>query len=386
MTPAARVQAAIELLDRIAAGQAAEQALTSWGRAARYAGSKDRAAVRDLVFDALRCWRSTAALGGGETGRARLLGLLRLREEDPDAIFTGQGHAPAPLGADEQAAGQAPEGAAALDLPDWLAARFRDSLGSVAEATALALRSRAEVFLRVNLLRATRDTALARLAEDGILAEPHDLSATALRVTGGARGIMRSSTYLEGLVELQDAASQAVVDLLPLEPGMQVLDYCAGGGGKALAMAARMRGGPVVAHDAAPKRMVDLPARATRAGADVRITATPVGDFDLVLCDVPCSGSGAWRRAPEGKWRLTEARLADLCSIQSEILDQAAGFVVEGGVLAYATCSVLAEENAAQVSAFLDRRPGWSVKVQRQFLPETGGDGFFAAVLRRTAT
>ncbi|MCR9271915.1 MULTISPECIES: RsmB/NOP family class I SAM-dependent RNA methyltransferase [Mameliella] len=386
MTPAARVQAAIELLDRIAAGQAAEQALTSWGRAARYAGSKDRAAVRDLVFDALRCWRSTAALGGGETGRARLLGLLRLREEDPDTIFTGLGHAPAPLGADEQAAGQAPEGAAALDLPDWLAARFRDSLGSAAEATALALRSRAEVFLRVNLLRATPDTALARLAEDGILAEPHDLSATALRVTGGARGIMRSSTYLDGLVELQDAASQAVVDLLPLKPGMRVLDYCAGGGGKALAMAAPMRGGPVVAHDAAPKRMVDLPARAARAGADVRITATPEGDFDLVLCDVPCSGSGAWRRAPEGKWRLTEARLADLCTIQSEILDQAAGFVVEGGVLAYATCSVLAEENAAQVSAFLDRRPGWAVEVQRQFLPESGGDGFFAAVLRRTDT
>ncbi|WP_300444732.1 RsmB/NOP family class I SAM-dependent RNA methyltransferase [uncultured Mameliella sp.] len=386
MTPAARVQAAIELLDRIAAGQAAEQALTSWGRAARYAGSKDRAAVRDLVFDALRCWRSSAALGGGDTGRARLLGLLRLREEDPAAIFTGQGHAPAPLDEDELAAGQPPQGAAALDLPDWLALRFLDSLGPAAEATALALRSRANVFLRVNLLRATPESALARLAEDGIRAAPHDLSPTALRVTEGARGIMRCGAYLDGLVELQDAASQAVVDLLPLEPGMRVLDYCAGGGGKALAMAARMQGGPVVAHDAAPKRMVDLPARAARAGADVRIAAKPKGDFDLVLCDVPCSGSGAWRRAPEGKWRLTETRLAELCAIQSEILNQAAGCVAKGGVLAYATCSVLAEENAAQVSGFLDRSPGWTVEDQRQFLPESGGDGFFAAVLRRTAT
>ncbi|WP_420325401.1 RsmB/NOP family class I SAM-dependent RNA methyltransferase [Mameliella sp.] len=386
MTPAARVQAAIELLDRIAAGQAAEQALTSWGRSARYAGSKDRAAVRDLVFDALRCWRSTAALGGGETGRARLLGLLRLREEDPAQVFSGQGHAPAPLDADELAAGQAPHGAAALDLPDWLAPRFRDSLGAEADATALALRSRADVFLRVNLLRATPETAMARLGQDGILAEPHELSATALRVTEGARRIMRSGAYLDGLVELQDAASQAVVDLLPLEPGMRVLDYCAGGGGKALAMAAQMRGGPVVAHDAAPKRMIDLPARASRAGADVRIAARPKGDFDLVLCDVPCSGSGAWRRAPEGKWRLTEERLDELCAIQADILDRAVGYVVKGGVLAYATCSVLAEENATQVSAFLERRPGWSVEEQRQFLPGSGGDGFFAAVLRRTAT
>ncbi|MBY6161675.1 RsmB/NOP family class I SAM-dependent RNA methyltransferase [Mameliella alba] len=383
MTPAARAQAAIELLDQIAAGKPAEQALTSWGRASRYAGSKDRAAVRDLVFDVLRCWRSSAVAGGGESGRARLLGALRLRGEDPDTVFTGLGHAPSPLSTEEQAAGRPLDGNEAMDLPDWLAERFRKSLDDRAESTAEALRHRADVFLRVNLLRGDLGAAIAQLAGEGIAAEPHELSPTALRVTEGARKVNRSQAYTQGLVELQDSASQAVVDLMPLSAGQSVLDFCAGGGGKALAMAARMQGGPVFAHDAAPRRMVDLPARAARAGADIRLVHDPRGPFDLVLCDVPCSGSGSWRRAPEGKWRLTEDRLAELCRIQAEIMDQASQMVAPGGVLGFATCSVLHEENADQVSAFLDRTPGWKIEAQRQWLPSDGGDGFFAAVLRR---
>ncbi|MBV7393058.1 RsmB/NOP family class I SAM-dependent RNA methyltransferase [Mameliella sediminis] len=383
MTPAARAQAAIELLDQIAAGKPAEQALTSWGRASRYAGSKDRAAVRDLVFDVLRCWRSSAVAGGGESGRARLLGALRLRGEDPDTVFTGLGHAPSPLSTEEQAAGRPLDVNEAMDLPDWLAERFRKSLDDRAESTAEALRHRADVFLRVNLLRGDLGAAIAQLAGEGIAAEPHELSPTALRVTEGARKVNRSHAYTQGLVELQDAASQAVVDLMPLSAGQSVLDFCAGGGGKALAMAARMQGGPVFAHDAAPRRMVDLPARAARAGADIRLVHDPRGPFDLVLCDVPCSGSGSWRRAPEGKWRLTEDRLAELCRIQAEIMDQASQMVAPGGVLGFATCSVLHEENADQVSAFLDRTPGWKIEAQRQWLPSDGGDGFFAAVLRR---
>lgn len=382
MTPAARAEAAIRILDGIAAGQPAEQLLTTWGRTARYAGSKDRAAVRDHVFDALRCWRSAAALGGGESGRARMLGLARLQGLDPATLFSGEGHGPAPLTEAEQAAGRPPEGAEAWDLPDWLAAQFRDSLGPAAEATALALRARAEVFLRVNTLKARLPEAQTRLAEDGIGTVPHPLSPTALRVTGGARAIARSAAYAQGLVDLQDAASQAVVDMLPLSPGMRVLDYCAGGGGKALAMAARMGTGPVDAHDAAPRRMADLPARAARAGAAIRTLSAPRGPYDLVLCDVPCSGSGAWRRAPEGKWRLTEARLADLLSIQAGILDTAAGLVAPGGTLAYATCSVLHAENAGQIAAFTRRRPQWRVTAQRQFLPEEGGDGFHIAIMR----
>jgi len=383
MTPAARVQAAIELLDAIAAGKPAEQALTSWARSARYAGSKDRAAVRDHVFDALRCWRSAGVRGGGDSGRARMIGLLRLQDQALAPLFSGQGHAPAPLTGAEEAAGRPPDGAEAWDLPDWLATRFRESLGADAGAVAQALRTRADVFLRVNTLKATVDTARAALGRDGIVAEPHVLSPTALRVTEGTRAVARSDAFQSGLVELQDVASQAVVDALPVSKGMRVMDYCAGGGGKALALAARLQGGAVDAHDAAPRRMADLPSRALRAGADIRPVAKPQGLYDLVLCDAPCSGSGAWRRSPDGKWRLTPARLEELRNTQAAILDRAANLVSNEGWLAYATCSVLAEENAEQVAGFFRRAPDWRLQDSRQFLPMAGGDGFFVAILTR---
>lgn len=384
MTPAARIQAAAEILDRIASGTPAEQALLGWSRASRFAGSKDRAAVRDHVFDVLRRWRSTAAAGGGERGRARMLGLLRQDGIDPDTLFTGEGHAPSPLSEDERAAGRVPEGAEALDMPDWLWPRFSASLGAETVPAAEALRHRAPVFLRVNTLRNTLDEAQAELAAEGIETRPHPLADTALEVIAGARGIARSAAFTEGLVELQDAASQAVVAQLPLGPGQRVLDYCAGGGGKALAMAARLRGA-VEAHDADPGRMSDLPARAARAGAEIVRAAKPSGRYDLVLCDVPCSGSGSWRRAPEGKWRLTEEGLTRLLSVQAGILDTVAPLVADGGTLAYVTCSMLAPENAAQVESFLGRHAGWQVVTQRQFLPRDGGDGFFMACLTRTA-
>lgn len=381
MLPAARIQAAAEVLDRIAQGTAAEKALLGWSRAARYAGSKDRTAVRDHVFDVLRRWRSTAATGGGETGRARMLGLLRQDGIDPETLFTGVGHAPAPLSPDELAAGCAASGAEALDLPDWLLPLWTQSLGDAATDTALALRQRAPVFLRVNLARITRPDAQALLASEGIESQPHPLAQTALEVTSGARAISRASAYTDGLVELQDAASQAVVEALPLAPNDRVLDYCAGGGGKALAMAART-GTEVYAHDSDPARMKDLPARSARAGADIRAVTAPDGLYDLVLCDVPCSGAGSWRRAPEGKWRLSANGLDALIETQSDILRKAATLVAPGGTLAYATCSVLISENADRIDAALATMPGWTLETSRQFLPSDGGDGFFLACLR----
>lgn len=382
MTPAARVAAAIDILDRIASGAPAEKVLTTWARQSRFAGSKDRAAVRDHVFDVLRCWRSTAALGGGDSGRARMLGLLRMQGIPEDSLFTGEGHAPARLTETERAAGCAPEGYEVWDLPDWLAERFAASLGDRALVVARALRSRAEVFLRINALRGDVEMAVQALRGDGITVDPHPLARLALRVTEGARRVARSSAYLSGLVELQDAASQAVIEALPLSEGREVLDYCAGGGGKTLALAARLNG-PVTAHDADPRRMSDLPVRAARAGANVKISSDPKGPYDLVLCDAPCSGSGAWRRSPEGKWRLTEARLDALCRTQAEILDRCSGLVRPGGVLAYVTCSVLEEENGTRIAGFLETRPDWTLELERRFLPQDGGDGFFVAVLRR---
>jgi 16S rRNA (cytosine967-C5)-methyltransferase len=239
------------------------------------------------------------------------------------------------------------------------------------------------VFLRVNAARATRAEAAARLAAEGVATAPHPLAGLALQVTENAERIAQTAAFSEGLVELQDAASQAVVEALPLAPGMRVLDLCAGGGGKALAMAAR--GAQVTAHDAAPARMRDLPARAARAGVRVGLSDRPeaLAPFDLVLADAPCSGSGAWRRSPEGKWRLTPAALSALQETQAGILDRAAGCVAPGGWLAYATCSLLAAENEAQVAAFAARQAGFALQHERRFSPLEGGDGFHLALFRR---
>lgn len=364
----------------------AEQALTNWGRASRFAGSGDRAAVRDLVFDALRCRRSFAALGGSETGRGLILGGLRAAGIDPDLAFGTGPHAPAPLTEAERVApGPMPE-LVALDCPDWLAPSLRASLGDDFAAVMGLLRQRAPVFLRVNLRRLSRAAVCDALAAAGIGSRPHPLADTALEVTAGARKVSGSSAYLSGLVELQDAASQAVVEALPLADGQRVLDFCAGGGGKSLAMAARADLA-LTAHDADPRRMRDLPARAERAGVRLRITETarlPRGSFDLVLADVPCSGSGSWRRAPEAKWALTAGRLAELRATQAAILSQVAPLVAPGGTLAYATCSLLDDENAAQIDRFLDDHAGWRRAFSRRWTPLDGGDGFFLAILTRS--
>lgn len=386
MTPGARVAAAAAILDTIRGGTPAEMALTRWARASRFAGSKDRAAVRDHVFDALRRWRSCAALGGGESGRARMIGLLRGEGIDPATLFTGDGHAPAPLSPAEDAAGAQPQGLDALDLPDWLWPLWQNSLGEAAEACAETLRHRAPVMLRVNTARMPRADARQALADAGIEAVEAAIAPTALVVTEGARRIAQSTPFLDGLVELQDGASQASICELPDVTVGNILDFCAGGGGKALAMAARF-GCAVTAHDAAPGRMKDIPARAARAGARIAcadMAGVQAGaPYGLVLTDVPCSGGGAWRRAPEGKWALTRQRLDELNHVQDAILDQAAGLVVPGGALAYATCSVLDCENRDRITAFLARSPGWRIMHERRWLPSQEGDGFFLCVLEK---
>lgn len=388
MTPAARVAAAIEVLEAVIDGQATEAALLSWARGSRYAGSKDRAAVRDLVFEARRKWASSSAIGGTKTGRAVMLGLLTQTEADIEALFSGAGYGPAPLSEDELAQLDAEHGlsdAERLDLPEWVWERLRAQYGDAAETIAAALRARAAVFLRVNTAKATREDAADTLRAVGIETSPHELATTALEVVSGARQIRNSQAYQEGVVELQDAASQAVVASLGVKPGDSVLDYCAGGGGKALALAAL--GAEVSAHDIAPERMSDLPVRAARAGAEIAVlTPDDLGSaaaFDLVLCDAPCSGSGAWRRSPDGKWKLSEADLDALRQTQLEVLTKAQDFVGPSGRLAYVTCSVLEAENDATVRAFLDAVPGWRCADRTAWLPTEGGDGFFLQLLER---
>ncbi|PPB81245.1 16S rRNA (cytosine967-C5)-methyltransferase [Albidovulum inexpectatum] len=395
MTPEARIQAAIGVLDRILAGEPAERTLTNWARASRFAGSGDRAAIRDHVFDALRCLRSFTALSGAAepSGRAAMIGALRAHGRNPDDIFTGQGHAPSPLTPEERnALAAAPALDAlprnvALDCPDWIAPHLRRALQEDFAPVLRAMRERAPVFLRVNAAKADVGTAIAALAADGIVAAPDPAVSHALRVIEGARRITGGHAYRDGVVELQDLSPQAAVQDLPLGDGMRVLDYCAGGGGKSLAMAARARI-DIVAHDIARQRMRDLPERARRAGANIRLAqpGKPIGkDFDLVLADVPCSGTGTWRRTPDAKWRLTESRLGELLQTQSLILDRAADLVAPKGWLAYMTCSLVDLENGDQVRAFLSRHRGWTLGKERLFTPLSAGDGFYMALLTREA-
>ncbi|SUZ33406.1 Ribosomal RNA small subunit methyltransferase B [Roseibaca ekhonensis] len=381
MTPGARLQSAIEILDRILARQPAEQALTNWARGHRFAGSKDRAAIRDHVFDCIRCKRSFAHLGGRTDGRGLVLGLLRDAGTDPETLFTGEGYGPRKLAQDDMPDPAPMPRAVALDCPDWLLPELDRSLGANTDQVLLAMRHRAPVFLRVNEARATREQAAALLAADGIETRPVPLANTALEVTAQARRVRQSAAFADGLIELQDAASQAVIAALPDISGAKVLDYCAGGGGKALAMAAR--GADVTAHDADAARMKDLPERAARAGVQIACCARPEGVFDLVLADVPCSGSGAWRRAPEGKWALTPDRLAQLRTLQQEILAKAWAHVRPGGCLAYATCSLLDVENDLAVACFATTIGGRSPSNTLNLTPLDGGDGFFGSLIHK---
>ena len=225
---------------------------------------------------------------------------------------------------------------------------------------------------------------MEKLSQEGIETRTNPLAPTALTVIAGERKIRNSSSYLEGDIELQDASSQAVVAAIP--HGARVLDYCAGGGGKALAIAMDSDTA-VFAHDIDPARMRDLPARATRAGVTVHHldaeNMTAQTPFDVVLCDAPCSGSGAWRRSAEGKWTLSEQRLKGLTQIQDDILDKAAKLTANMGTLVYATCSVFSAENERRITAFLTRHPEWAQVYSKRFDIDENGDGFFTSHLMR---
>ncbi|WBU61900.1 RsmB/NOP family class I SAM-dependent RNA methyltransferase [Paracoccus albus] len=385
MTPAARINAAIGILNDVLSGQPAEQALLSWSRKSRFAGSGDRAAIRDLVFEALRRRDSLAALGGGLHGRGLMIGLLRANGTDPATIFTGEGYAPETLSADEVTGGvPAAEATNMHDLPEWLWPQWQASLKEDALSAAHQMRSRAPIWLRVNPHKADPATIRDQLAHQGIETEKAPQSATALRVIEGERRVSGSQAYMEGWVELQDLSPQLACEMLPLSTGIRVLDYCAGGGGKSLALAARVDI-EVTAHDIAPDRMKDLPARASRAGVEIKIAPTSPIDkkYDMVVADVPCSGTGTWRRTPDAKWRLKSDDLEAMIETQAQILRETAPLVRSGGHLAYMTCSVLERENEKQADNFLLHHPDFSEIARERWLNPRGSDGFFLSLMQR---
>ncbi|WP_400768801.1 RsmB/NOP family class I SAM-dependent RNA methyltransferase [Methylosinus sporium] len=429
MTPAAQVSAAIEILAELAERRRpAADAIKDWGLSHRFAGSKDRASISSLVFDALRKRASAAFLMGSDAPRAVVIGALResggLTVEEIAALFSGEGHAPAPLTDEERErlATATLEGAPAHvrgDYPEWLAERFDAAFGESAADEGRALAERAPVDLRVNILKAAREDGLRRLAH--LSPEPTPLSPLGLRIAPPAKGrgpaLTAEPAYVKGLVELQDEGSQLAALLCAAEPGEQILDLCAGGGGKTLALAGQMHNrGQIYAFDDDGRRLTPIYPRLERAGArNVQVRA-PRGKTDvladlegrcgLVLIDAPCTGTGTWRRHPDAKWRLAPGALEQRIAEQRELLDKAPRFVKAGGRVVYVTCSLLIDENEAQIARFLEGHADFSAvpaeeTAAKAGLPElarfasphgagfrltprtAGTDGFYVCVLKR---
>ena len=429
MTPAARAAAAIEVLSDIESRRRpATDAMKDWGLAHRFAGSGDRAAISGLVYDALRKKSSSGWIMGEPSPRAEILGALRqthgLDVEAIAALFSGEGHAPEKLTDAERARLGAADlsGAPAHvagDFPEWLGSQFEASFGASAADEGRALAERAPVDLRVNLLKATRDKALALLAH--LKPEPTPFSPVGLRIAmrpdGRAPPLASDPAYVKGLVELQDEGSQLAALLAEAKPGMQVLDLCAGAGGKTLALAAAMENqGQIYAADPDAHRLAPIFMRLARSGArnvQVRapkgkadVLADLKGRCDLVLIDAPCTGSGAWRRNPDAKWRIRPGALEQRIKDQDETLEEASRFVKRGGRIVYVTCSVLRAENEDRIAAFLERHEDFlpidaNAQANSAGLPAlaqhrstlgpglrlsprtTGTDGFYIATLAR---
>lgn len=361
MTPGARLAAAIEILDAVIAaardeGAAADTIIARYFKERRYAGSKDRRAVRELVFDAIR------ALGERpETGRAAMLGFAGAEAPELLALFGESGHAPAPIDDSE------PSAESGL-APKWLFERLRERFGETTDTEVKALLGRAPLDLRVNTLIASRDDAF----DWPVPVAPTPFAPNGLRASEPFN-VEQHPLFIGGAVEIQDEGSQLACLATMVKPGMTVIDLCAGAGGKSLAMAAAMRNdGKLIAADTNRDRIQRLPPRADRAGVSIIETllldpgkeleklADHIRRADVVLVDAPCSGTGTWRRNPEARWRLTPERLTRLTALQARLLEIGAALVKPGGRLVYVVCSLLPEEGDAQIDRFLKANPAWA--------------------------
>lgn len=429
MTPAARLAAAIELLEEIAARprRPADATANDFFRARRYIGSGDRRAVSERAWRVLRAFRRlewwTQQLGAAPSPRLLVMFSLVLEGWAPSGVvqsFSGGNFAPSPLISEEKQFLAQLEGhtldhpqmprAVRLEVPEWILPHLDQRFGEALQAEMAAMAESAPLDLRVNILKTTRDQACAALQAEKIPTEPTPLSPWGLRaptrisVTSGA-------AFQTGLVEIQDEGSQLVAMLVDAQPEMRVVDWCAGAGGKTLAIAAMMANrGSIVACDVSAPRLEGAVRRLRRAGVhnvERHLTVTGdkwakrrAGSFDRVLVDAPCTGVGTWRRNPDARLRLQEQDLLELLPKQAAILEAASRLVKPGGRLIYATCSVLSAENEDQIARFLSHHPDFEVMDIAQIdpLPQSlkgsgpyitltprqhGTDGFFGAVLKR---
>lgn len=437
MTPAARIASVIELLGLIEeTGAPADRTVADYLRQRRFIGSKDRHALVSRTFGLLRrkasldWWLARTAPGLSAGPRARMLADLALEEgwsaDRASGSFDGQRHHPAPLSGEERRLLRALQGQrirdgaqpewVRLEVPPWLLPRLKASLGARYHGELAALIGEAPLDLRANALKATREQVLAALREKEIEAVPTPYSPLGLRIAE-RRAVADTKAFRNGWFEIQDEGSQVAAAMVDARPGMRVVDFCAGAGGKTLAMAASMGNkGQIVACDVLEGRLMRSATRLRRAGVH-NVTRRPLSSerdpwvkrhkasFDRVLVDAPCSGSGTWRRSPDAKWRMDEDATAALIALQAAILDSASRLVKPGGRLVYVTCSLLAEENEGQVEDYLASNADFALipaetvwqaaigtaypgsgPMLRLSPAAHGTDGFFIAVLKRAAT
>lgn len=425
MKPGARVAAAIELLEKVERSQSpADDVISAHYRGRRFIGSKDRREISRLVFSAIRHHARLNHWTNGGDIRKRMLALLRrvddLSPAEIAGLFSGDGYAPPALNPEEASFVRAPTDRpadapawVAAEIPEWLYPDLATAWGEETEDEAAALNTPAPLDLRVNTLKADVGRALEVLRNDKIEAEATPLSPIGLRLSGRVN-LQATTTFKGGFVEVQDEGSQLIALLTAAKADQRTIDFCAGGGGKTLALAATMKdGGPLIACDLEEERLKRLGPRLKRAGVfnitrqsisglDDPWIAANVGTAERVLLDVPCSGAGAWRRNPAAKWRLTPDRLDGYTKTQQEILETASQLVAPGGRLIYATCSVLQAENEKQIDRFLSTNLGFRLVPVGEVWAETiggdcpcanpylkltpyrnGTDGFFAAVMER---
>ncbi|TGQ66059.1 RsmB/NOP family class I SAM-dependent RNA methyltransferase [Mesorhizobium sp. M00.F.Ca.ET.186.01.1.1] len=424
-----RLAAAIEVLDDIGRRhRPVADALKDWGLSHRFAGGGDRAAIGNIVYDALRRKRSAGWLLDGDTPRAVGFGALLLEwgQTAPslNGALDGDKFAPPLLSATEletiagRRLADAPP-AVRADIPDWCEPLFERAFGEAWVEEGAALATRPPLDIRVNTLQADRAKVLSELAQAGAGAAriaPHGIRIPPIDGDGRHPNVQAEPAFQKGWFEVQDEGSQIAAALAGAQPGMQVLDFCAGAGGKTLALSAAMDNrGQVFAHDAEKARLAPIFDRIRRSeNRNVQIVAKPAelaplaGHMDIVLVDAPCTGSGTWRRRPDAKWRLTQRQLDARKGEQKAILDTASGYVKPGGLLVYITCSVFDEENGDQVAAFLARSGGFEPIDHRRLWDShfpghadamrigalggiclspalSGTDGFYVCALRKTA-
>ena len=403
MTPGARLAAAAEILSEVFARKAAaDRTLAAWGKAHRFAGSKDRAAIAERVYTVLRRRNECAFAMDDESPRALVLGSLAIIDGlDGDriaALCTDGAHALGALAAHERGRVASPLRSSdpwiKFNYPEWLHDDLVTACGADLPREMSALNARAPLDLRVNTLKARRDDVLVELAQAGLDAQPLARAPAGIRISPGLDAkVTKLPAYREGRFEIQDEASQRAVLMADAGSGDTVVDLAAGAGGKSLALAAVMGNtGRILACDIEPHRLRAMEPRLVRAGATtVEIVGDPYGGAigaatgtgaGLVFVDAPCSGSGTWRRNPEAKWTLDPARLAAYRAAQTKLLDRAADLAKPGGRIAYAVCSILPGEGAEQVQAFSRRHPAWRVTATQALTPARDAtDGFYLAVL-----